>query len=767
MRQVFFDSNGQVHVLERPTPRLRPGTVLVHNTASLISTGTELTGILAQREATNGGASDAAGNEPTGVSRLMVRAKVGVQRLREDPELLSRAINYLRVRGPIATLNRVRFGSGWDTPATNGEDVPEGDDGNALPPGMYNLGYSCAGQIIDVGAGVTDLKPGDWVACSGASKANHAELVVIPRNLVARIPEGVEPPLACFSTVGAIALQGVRRTDPTLGETVVVVGLGLIGQLTVQLLRAAGCHVIGIDIIPSRLALARAFGASLTLAGNDASLVEAILDQTDRYGADAAILTAGTDSSTILNQAFEYVRERGRVVIVGAIGMDMERATMYRKELDVRISRSTGPGRYDVRYEDGGQDYPLGFVRWTENRNMETVLRLLADGSLNLKPMLSAVFDIAQAPSAYEHLIAQRDKTLAVVLSYPEPSPIAMPSLSASGTASKRVRIGVIGTGAFAQSIHLPNLQRIQAAEIAAICSARKGGTAATLAKQYEIPQVAETPEAALNAQIDVVLIATRHDSHANLTLKALQAGKHVFVEKPLALCVEDAAAIVKAANEAGKLVWTGFNRRFSPYATALRLLVNQAKGPRVVTYRVNAGALPGTHWLLDPIQGGGRLLGEGVHFFDFITWLVGAEPQCVQAVQLQEESISPQNAAITITYSDGSVGTLIYTSVGDTKTGKERIEVFADGVSAILDDFVTVEGTDLPRGLVNVGADKGHFAQMSAFINTIATGVSDSHAIVTVADGYWATACAVTALQALKSGTCHPVPPITPPMSY
>ncbi len=700
MKQVFFDGKGKLLVREVPAPAAPENGALVRVVASLISSGTEMT-------AASGRGS-------------LVRKAL------EQPQLIRRALE-------LAAREGIRFAAGQV------QDIAET---------WFPTGYSAAGVVVEPGREPGDLRPGDRVACAGAGFANHAEYDAVPRNLLARIPEGVTFRQAAFTTVGTSALQGVRRAEVTLGETVVVVGLGLIGQITVQILDAAGCVVIGSDPIPERREMAARLAGAHTLDPMLGDAAAQVMALTNGVGADRVILCAATPSSQPTNEAFKMCRERGRVVMVGAMGMNLERPEFYNRELDFVISRSTGPGRYDPAYEERGVDYPIGYVRWTEQRNMEAFLRLIADGKLDLDALIAAEFPVEEAEAAYE---AVQSGALAVLLNYGGPggaeAQTAPPKAIVRAARPKAGRIGLalIGAGAFARAVHLPNLKASPYFDVRAVVS---DSVSAAQAAQKAGARLATTDLAAALAEEDIeaVLIATRHDLHAAQAIAAAQAGKHVFVEKPMALTVEDCWAMIEAARQAGVLLAVDFNRRMAPTARTLKDALGRVGGQKTICFRVNAGPLPATHWLNDPVVGGGRLLGEGVHFIDFICGMLDADPLTVSA----QGSADGQNFAITLRFPDDSLGVIIYTAQGDPAFPKERVEAFAGRGVAVLDDFKTLAFSGLSGRAVRGGPDKGHRGLLDNFGAAIR---GEADLAVSGADGLRATRTALAALESIRTG--------------
>jgi len=660
---------------------LAAGSVLVANVCSVISTGTE-------RDAVR-----------LGTERLWRKA------LRR-PQLVRQFIDKTRREGLAASVGKVR------------EKKAE------LKP----LGYSCAGCVIAVGRAVADLAPGQSVACAGAGHAHHAEIVTVPRNLVTSIPAGVDSEAAAFTTLGAIAMQGLRRAELDFGETVVVLGLGLLGLLAVQIARAAGYQVVGLDVDRERVALARELGAEAAFNSATDDVLAQIEALTGGLGADAVVIYAATSSSEPVNLAFDLCRQRGRVVAVGAFGMELDRERMYRKELDFVMSTSYGPGRYDSVYEEEGVDYPIGHVRWTENRNMQAFLALLASGQVDVRPLISGRFSIERAPEAYA-LLQGDARPLALLLTYqPTSQP---PALARSETGQSRldqhpassiqhpvssdqpVGVAVIGAGGFVRSRHLPALQA-QSADyrIAAVVTAH-GEKATAVARQYDAPLVTTDHREALVAPgVHLALIGTRHHFHASMVLDALAAGLPVFCEKPLCLTPDELEEIRAAVAETGLPVWVGFNRRYSPLAVTLKQVLDDLRRPVLVTYRVNAGFLPADHWTQDPTVGGGRPVGEGCHFFDFFHFLLDRPGAPVTPVEVSTSVIPPgsgvvarDNFVVSVRFDDGSVASLVYTALGHPDLPKERVEMHVAGVSLVLDDFISLTG----YGVTPPGASRGN----------------------------------------------------------
>lgn len=668
-----------------PAPKVGEKNILVRVCHSCVSVGTEMAGVV--------------------MSGLPL-----YKRALRQPDNVRRVIDMMRDQGIKRTLDRVM---------------------GKLAAGSAT-GYSAAGVIVEIGAEVEGFSVGDLVACAGAGIANHAELIDVPVNLAVRIPEALGTDVASTVTLGAIALQGVRRTAPTLGESVVVVGLGILGQITAQLLRANGCRVIGVDLDPRRIALAIENGMDVGIDPSAENYVERVGKLTDGFGADAVIVTAATSSNEVISEAMHACRRKGRVVLVGDVGLNLNRGDFYKKELDFLISTSYGPGRYDPSYEEGGQDYPLPYVRWTENRNMEAYLQLLARGDVSLANMYTQPYPVERAPEAYEALKGQGDKPLLVLLQYPESSTtFERRVLVGAGVAGGgKIRVGLAGAGGFAQGMHLPNMVKLRDQfQLRAVMS-RTGANARAVATQYEA-EYATTEFADLlqDSEIDLVMIATRHNLHAPMVLQALEAGKAVFVEKPLSTTREGLAAIEQFYREHpdGPLLLTGFNRRFSPPVVRTMEVLRNRTTPLIANYRMNAGFIPLDHWVHTE-EGGGRNIGEGCHIYDLFNHLVGgAEVVSVKAAAALPRGrqwVRNDNFVAIVTYDDGSVCTLTYTSMGDKAFPKERLDIFVDGKVVSLDDYRDVSITGgKHRGWSASAAQKGQLEELEAIANSLLRG--------------------------------------------
>jgi predicted dehydrogenase/threonine dehydrogenase-like Zn-dependent dehydrogenase len=687
MKQLLQDPRtGNVTVDEVPPPQLLPGCVLVRVEASLISAGTER-----------------ASSEFASKS-LFAKAKA-------RPDLVRDVLAKLRRDGFVSTLQTVR--SRLDQP--------------------QSLGYSSAGTVVAVGEGGSDISVGDRVACAGAGFAVHAEFACVPRLLVAKIPAlaKVSSEDAAFGTVGAVCLHGIRTAQVSLGDSVAVIGLGLLGQLTVQLLKAAGCRVFGTDLLTQRVELALQSGAEAGCTDPD-EFRDLCLQKTDGTGVDSVLITAETPSSGPVQLAAQVVRDRAIVVAVGTVGLELSRKLYFEKELDFRVSRSYGPGRYDAAYEQKGRDYPIGYVRWTETRNMEAILQFIAEGKLNLTSLITHRFPIEKATKAYELISGRTDEPfLGVLIKYAEtgsagewdfPSRLSLAPLA---TPAGSVGIGILGAGNFAQSTLLPALKSISEVSPVGVCSTT-GPRSRHVAEKFGFSYCTPSDSEILNdANIGAVVIVTRHHLHSRQVLEALSAGKHVFCEKPLCLTEDNLRAIVHAAAQNPRLLlMVGYNRRFAPMALELKKFVSQIQEPLAIHYRVNAGFIPQDHWVNDPEQGGGRILGEVCHFVDFFCFLTDSCPIEVRGELLGNPGqYSNDNVVATLKFANGTVGTISYLANGDKSTSKERIEIFGGRSVAVVDDFRRLELVRHGRKRVTRSRwrqDKGHRAEMRAFIDGV-----------------------------------------------
>lgn len=589
------------------------------------------------------------------------------------------------------------------------------------------LGYCNVGQVVSAGRDVVGFSAGQRVVSNG----KHAEVVSVPKNLCAAVPDSVGDDEAAFTVLGAIGLQGIRLAQPTLGESVVVVGLGLIGLITVQLLRANGCRVLGIDFDQRRLDLAKSFGAEVVNPANGEDPISSAERFSRGRGVDAVLITASTSSNEPVHQAAQMCRKRGRIVLVGVAGLELSRADFYEKELSFQVSCSYGPGRYDAAYEDKGFDYPVGFVRWTEQRNFEAVLDAMASGSLDVKPLISHRFDIDAAPAAYD-LVASSEASLGILLSYPQRDgselsrtvPVVQPAVEVPQTSgARRPRLGFIGAGNYASAVLIPAFHKAGAQMVSV---ASKGGvSSAHVAKKYGFRYATTDVDALIQSEdVDAVVISTRHDSHCRLIVQSLAAGKHVFVEKPMCLNQAELTEVEAAVASSGKILMVGFNRRFSPSVVSLKKhLARRSSEPKVITMTINAGAIPAEHWVHDPLVGGGRIVGEGCHFIDLARYLADAE--VAEFAKMSMSGKTSDSAILSMKFLDGSIAAINYLANGNKGVSKERIEVFAGGAIFQIDNFRAFKAFGVNARSSNRGwrQDKGQRACATAFLDAISSG--------------------------------------------
>ena len=690
MKQLLQDlRTGKVECAEVPRPLVQAGHLLISTKMSLISTGTE---------------------------RMLVEfGKAGwIDKARQQPDKVRQVLQKVRTDGLIPTVDAVM--AKLDQP--------------------LSLGYCNCGRILDVGKGVTGFAPGDRVVSNGP----HAEVVCVPVNLCAKVPDGISDDQAAFTVLSAVGLHGIRLAVPTLGETFAVFGMGLIGLITAQLLCANGCRVVGIDIDGSRAEKARDCGVSTFVNSSEEDPVAAAMAVTNGHGVDGVLITAATKSNEPVSQAAKMCRKRGRIVLVGVSGLELSRADFYEKELSFQVSCSYGPGRYDPQYEQKGQDYPIGFVRWTEQRNFEAVLDLMASGRLDVRPLIGKTVVLDKAPAVYEDL-AGEGSGLGILIEYPgglhlEPaSPdsrgVRLPGPSSAVSPAGSVSVGFVGAGNFASSVLIPAF-REAGVRLVAIAS-EKGVTAAHAARKFGFESATADFDAVVSdPKINTVVIATRHDAHAGMVAAVLRAGKHVFVEKPLALNEAQLEEVIRAYEEASAKgpihLMVGFNRRFSPHAVKIKSLLAGAIEPKVFVMTVNAGAIPSSHWTQDPDVGGGRIVGEGCHFVDLLRFLAGSPITDVQARSVggsPSDGIRNDKVTITLSFGDGSMGTIHYLANGNKSFPKERLEVFCGGRILVLDNFRRLTG----YGWKGFRADKlwrqnkGHSAEAAAFVDAIRKG--------------------------------------------
>ena len=674
MKQILQSfKTGITELAELPAPMVKPGQVLIQTTRSLVSLGTE--------------------------KMLVEFGKASlIQKARQQPDKVKMVLNKIKTEGLMPTMETV----------FNKLEQP-------LP-----LGYCNVGRVIEVGTGVSDFKVGDRVASNG----QHAEFVCIPQNLVAQIPDNISDEEAAFTVIGAIGLEGIRLINPTIGETVVVIGLGLIGLLASEILIANGCRVIGYDLDDAKVKIASDKGvlAFNPLLGYDP--VNFIKDKTKGIGADAVLITASAKTNAIISQAANMSRKRGRIVLVGVIGLNIARADFYEKELSFQVSCSYGPGRYDDDYEFKGIDYPLPYVRWTEKRNFETVLQLISSGKLAVKELISDVIPLEEFDKIYGNI--GTSKSIASILKYSiDVKPYNTITVNKKKIEPTKGLIGIIGAGNFTKMTMLPALKETNA-NIKHIVSSG-GVTSTALAKKHNISQSTTDYDIVLNDRdVDLIMITTRHNLHADMVIKALNNGKHVFVEKPLALNIEELTSIQEAYSNSNGTLMIGFNRRFSPHTRKIKSLVGDA--PMNIVATMNAGNISPDVWVHDMLIGGGRIIGEACHYLDLIVFLSGSKIKsvCMNAMGLNPED-NTDNASILVKMENGSTGVINYFANGAKSYAKERLEVFSQGKVLIMDNFITTRGYGV-KGFskLKTKLDKGHKEQFGQIVEKIKKGSVD-----------------------------------------
>lgn len=687
MKQILQNlKTGVTEVTEVPCPSAGRGQVLIRTSCSLISAGTE---------------------------RMMVdfgRASP-IEKARQQPDKVRMVLEKIKTDGLVPTVAAVRHKLEQPLP----------------------LGYCNVGVVLEVGKGVEGFAIGDRIASNG----KHAEVVSVPVNLCARIPESVSDEVAAFTVLGAIALQGIRLLQPTLGEAVVVTGLGLIGQIAVQLLRANGCRVLGIDFDPAKLAIAKSFGAEVVNLGAGEDPLQVAERFSRGLGVDAVLVTAATKSSEPMHQAAVMCRKRGRIVLVGVTGLELSRDDFFKKELTFQVSASYGPGRYDPNYEDKGQDYPVGFVRWTEQRNFEAILDMMTDGRLDVQPLISHRFKLEETKAAYA-VVGGSEPSMGIVLEYPneeeKPDSLMRKSTVAlvverplSGNGGGAPGVAFVGSGNYATGVLIPAFKEA-GARLTSVASS--GGVSGVHAgKKFGFEETTtDTAKLFADEKVDALVITTRHDSHAKFVLQALEAGKHVFVEKPLCLTLaelDQIQAVQAELEQRGRapLVMVGFNRRFAPHVQRIKSLLTGVSGPKAFVMTVNAGAIPGEHWTQDADVGGGRIIGEGCHFIDLLRYLAGTA--IVAQTRFAMDAASEDTVSIQLEFGDGSIGTVHYFANGCKAFPKERLEVFAGGRVLQLDNFRKLKGYAWPgfKDMSLWSQDKGQKACAAAFVKAISDG--------------------------------------------
>jgi len=677
VKQVLI-KKGKAYTDDVPAPMVNKDSILVKVYYSCISAGTE-------------------------ISSLMSSGNSKIKDVLSDPNKVVKAIDHVKKEGLSRTIQKAQG---------KFEEAEQ-------------IGYSASGVAIKIGDNIKDIKVNEKVACAGAGIANHAEYIEVPGNLFVKIPDDVDFDSASTVALGAIALQGVRRANVTLGEYVAVIGLGILGQITVQLLKANGCRVIGVDLDERRLQKALELGMNKGTNPENDDILKIATSFSNGYGIDAVIITAATNSKAPLAQAFQMCRKKGRVVLVGVVGMEINREDMYKKELDFLIATSYGPGRYDEQYEQKGIDYPYAYVRWTENRNMEEYLKLIADQKINIKPLIEQEYKIEDAPLAYEELMTSETKPLITLLKYKQEEEQPARKVAVQSKPIERngtINVAIVGAGRFAKETHLPNLMKLKNIyNIHAIMS-KTGSNAKTTAQQFGAKYATTDYEEILgDKDIDAVFITTRHNLHAKMAMAALRAGKAVFLEKPMALNKEELDGLITTIHETQKPFMVGFNRRFSKFAREAKKQLAERINPMIINYQMNAGYIPYNHWVHTE-EGGGRIIGEACHIFDLFNYFIDAEVESifVEKITPKTEYYSAQdNIVVTLKYKDGSVCTLIYTGLGSNQYPKEFCQIYNDGKIIIIDDYRSLEGYGLKlKKIKSTEPGKGRYEELVEFAN-------------------------------------------------
>jgi len=682
MKQVFKTSMG-LRTEDVPLPTPGKKEILVRVNYSLISTGTETSGM--QKKAHQG----------------------FFDKINERKAQLDKVITKIKDEGVKPTIEKVRK-----------KLTPREADLIFRP-----IGYSNAGTVIEKGALVTEFNIGDRVACAGSGIAAHAEYVTIPVNLAAKIPETVSFDRAAFTTVASIALQGIRRANCQPGETIVIVGLGLLGLIAVQIAKAYGYRVIGTDIVDSKVALALQLGADRSINASS-KLKEEVLSFTEAHGADAVVVYASSSGSEIVNQAMSMCRRKGRVVIVGAVGMDIEREEMYKKELDLVMSTSYGPGRYDDAYEINGTDYPYPYVRWTENRNMQEILRLLAENKLDIKLLVNEVFSVEDASAAFKSLVDKEKNYISVLFKYVDEEKKEEEKkylLNTSFKSDGKINVGVIGAGGFANRTHLPNLIKLNNIYSIRAIADKDPVTAKNIGKLYNAEYITtDYKEIIRDDNIDMVVVTTRHNLHAEIVIEALKSDKHVLVEKPLAINPEELSRIKEVLNTTKGIIRVGFNRRYSPMIQKVKEIIDKENQPMFINYRINAGYLPKEHWTQDYQVGGGRIVGEFCHFLDLVNYLNSSPVKGIDVISIPVDNktvFTEDNICVNISYENGSMAQISYITLGGKDMPKERMEILINKKSMVINDFNELEMYNTGESNIKISTtDKGHFKELEIF---------------------------------------------------
>ncbi len=683
MKQVLI-KKGKAIIEDIPAPMVSEGNVLVRVVYSCISAGTEMAGLKSSSK------------------NLLYKAI-------HQPQNIKKGLNLIKQKGILKTKNILKstFESGAPT------------------------GYSASGVVIEIGNKIKDIKIGDRVACAGAGYANHAEYIEVPKNLLVKMPKDLSFKEASTVTLGSIAMQGVRRAEVKLGENIAIIGMGILGQIASQIVTAAGARVIAIDLDDRRLTIAQVNGARYVLNSTKENIVEEVIKITEGHGVDSVIITAATTSKEPLAQAFQMCRKKGKVILVGTVGIEINREDMYKKELDFYISTSYGPGRYDPNYEEKGMDYPYHYVRWTENRNMQEYLKMLTEGKIQLNNIIEKVYKIEEATQAYQEFEKAENKPLIVLLKYKQDLENKINRRveinSQFKLTSDIIKIALIGAGSFAKEVHLPNLEKLNNFyDIYAVMS-RTGSNATSIARQYKAKYATTNYQEILDdPNVDMVMICTRHNLHAQYSIEAMKKGKAVFVEKPMALNKKEMEEVFRTIQKTGVPYLIGFNRRFSKYAVEIKKHIDIRINPMMINYRMNAGYIPLNHWVHTE-EGGGRIIGEACHIFDLFNYFVDAEIESisVNSINPKTENISSRdNVVVTLKYKEGSVCTVTYTALGDKSYPKETLEIYFDNKMITMNDYKNLKSYGIKIANIHSKlSEKGHYEELIAFAQAIKDG--------------------------------------------
>ena len=703
MKQLIqYLQTGETILEEIPVPQVRKGCVLIKTSRSLVSLGTE--------------------------KMLVEFGKANfLEKARQQPEKVKQVFDKIKTDGLKPTFEAIS--------RKLSEPIP--------------LGYCNVGEVLAVGEGISEFKIGDRVASNG----HHAEVVCVPKNLIAKIPDNVSDDEATFTVVGAIALQGMRLANPTLGEIVAVIGLGLIGQLTVDLLQANGCEVVAFDFDQSKVDLAKTKGVKAFKVSEDIDTVKIVQEITQNIGVDAVIITASNKSNEVISQAAKMSRKRGRIVLVGVIGLEINRADFYEKELTFQVSCSYGPGRYDENYEQNGQDYPIDFVRWTLNRNFETVLKFISTGQLKVQSLITEIVDFQDYKQIYDNI--GKSNSIASILKYRDDIDVKQTKITLKNQVihNSNAVLGIIGSGNFTKVTVLPILSKLKAK--IKYLSSSSGLSGTLLAKKFDVQYSTTNNDDILNdSEVDAVIITTRHNAHARMCIAALQAGKHVFVEKPLALSLEEIDEIIEVYEQSNKTLTVGFNRRFSPFVQDIKQKLGGLNLPINVVITVNAGEIQANHWTQNMSIGGGRIIGEACHFIDLITYLSGSLVDSVVMNSMGENpEVNTDNATILLKYQNGSTGVINYFANGNKGYSKERIEVYSQGKTMVIDNFRKSKYYGLKSsGMSGIfqSQNKGHHEQFRLFLERLKNG---GEAIIPFEEIINTSRASICAVESLKLG--------------